>query len=203
MVNHMNTKQPKSSSKTLLIVGSLFVVALLGAGAYYFFTKDTFLGNISDIISPHNTDVGTKQPIDTNTQPQPVNSQALKIPELGIELVNIPGSLADMNYAVNPHGKLSDSTTVAFSTISIGKLNNKCSPSNTPNGALTRKEGEYADFAYKERIPLLKQFKGFWVYYESPQSSCSSDPEIQSLNTIQVKDTRELLSNPDNIQAIQ
>ena len=200
MAKHTNTTQRKSNSKVWLLASGFVVLVLLCIGAYCLFAKNTPLGSISDIISPHHAD--TKQPVDTDTQ-QPVDAQTLKIPELGIELVNIPASLADMNYAVNPHGKPSDSMTVAFSTISIGKLSDKCSPSSTPNGALTRKEGEYVNFPYKERIPLLKQFKGFWVYYESPQSSCSSDPEAQSLNVTQVKDTRELLSNPDNIQAIQ
>ena len=202
MGNSNTNKKSLVSKRSILITSTVFLIALIGTVSFLYASSGNTLPP-PPLSNPQPETSKTPTPIPNESNTPIADTTTLKIPELGVEIVNIPKSLIDIIYQANPHGKVTDYTTAFFSTASLSNMDSNCSPSGTSNGVLTRVEGTYEEFLYKDHIPLLKQFDGFWLYYESPQSACSSDTDVQAANQIQVTNTRNLLINTDNIKEVE
>ena len=117
----------------------------------------------------HKTTVATKTTTSTTSTPKATTSQTdtLKIPELGIQIVNIPSSISDLNYAIT--GKDSTGGSIAeISTASLSKLDQSCSPTGkvSADGTLASYTGIYdANSVPEDNTAFVKQFSGFWICF--------------------------------------
>ena len=99
--------------------------------------------------------VVAKPSASTKTTPQSV----VKIPELGIRLVNVPDSIKDLTYSVASTSADQNYKAVWFTTSSLAKLDDKCGI-----GGLNKYPGTYNTAT--DQFPLTafaKQFDGFWI----------------------------------------
>jgi hypothetical protein len=197
-------KKSRLKSGIIPMKGLLVIIAVLLIGAAGW----ALYGNVYNKPLATAQNAPTESPVTTPTQSPSTDAtqsisqaRSLDIPQLGIKIVNIPDSLSDLNYVINPHGSAPGYTSAAFSTVTLTNLDSNCSASGpAPNGGLTRGEGEYS---YNPHIQLLEQFDGFWISYGHPQGVCTTNEQAEVLNVSQTKDTQTLLSNPDNIQLIK
>ena len=123
--------------------------------------------------------------------------EILKISQLGIELVNIPASLQDLEYTIRG-GSIAD-----FSTTTLTSLDSGCASSNVGAGTLAIYTGKYDKAsAPVDNEAFVKQFANFWVGNSHPEAYCSSNADTQSLQTSQMAEFQALAANPSNIQLI-
>jgi hypothetical protein len=177
----------RRTRKINLIGGVLVIIAVLLIGAAGW----ALYGNVYNRPQAAVQNAPTESPVITPTASPSTDAtqsisqgRSLNIPEMGIKIVNIPDSIGDLNYVINPHGSAPGYTSATFSTVTLSALDKNCSPSDASNGALTRGEGTYS---YNPHLQLLKQFNGFWISYEHPQGVCTTNAQAEALNGAEMK----------------
>lgn len=114
---------------------------------------------------------------------------SLHIPELGIELTAIPGSISDLVYKIGTSGT---AHTAAFSTTSLRQLAPSCSIGTIAKIDINDTNPQYQ---------LVKQYSAFnfWIGYQKSQSSCSNDKNIESLYKAQASKFESLATTKGNV----
>jgi hypothetical protein len=143
-------------------------------------------------------------PTPTST-PTPATT-SFKLSELGIQIVNVPASISDLNFAINPGGTdPSDYISAKISTLSLSKLDQNCSPSGnvSPDGSLFKVDGTYSSQQkYARYFQFVKQFGSFWIGYQHPQSTCSANASTEAIHTSQTSALQTLVTNPSNLETL-
>jgi hypothetical protein len=200
-------KNVKRKSGTTLVKRSLAVIAalLIGAAGWALYgnlyNKPLATAQNAPTESPVMS-TPTESPSTDTTQPIS-DARSLNVPELGIKILNIPASISDLSYVINVHGKDPQGYTSAdFSTGSLTNLDKNCSPTGnvSDDGVLVRIEGAHT---YQPFYYLVKQFDGFWIGYEHPQSACSQDQNTEAIHMSQADAFQTLVKDPNNIIALQ
>jgi hypothetical protein len=93
-------------------------------------------------------------------------------------------------------------TSADFSTVTLTNLDKNCSPTGnvSDDGVLTRIEGTHT---YLQYFYLVKQFDGFWIGYQHPQSGCSQNENTEAIHMSQTAAFQTLVKDPSNIIASQ
>ena len=130
-----------------------------------------------------------------------------KIPELGIELINVPVGISDLTYVINKYGAgtvvdqnqiIKPATNAYLSTESLVKLDSDCLAGSL--GVFSRVNGTYNT---NSTFGFLKQFNGFWISFERTHADCGSGPVATALHSSQFNLINTLAENPVNIVAMQ
>ncbi len=189
----------------LLIVAVVVLLGVVGYMVYKNHHKTTTVSATKTTTSstkPATSSTSKSTAPSTTTTPQ---TATLKIPELGIQIVNIPSSISDLNYAIT--GKDSTGGSIAeISTVSLSKLDPSCSPTGhvSADGTLASYEGTYdSSSAPLDNTAFVKQFNGFWIAYSHPESQCSNTASTEALHVSQTATFQTLATNPANIEAMQ
>jgi len=209
MLNYEIEMKTLSNLKTKLIITVIVILTLpIGMFVYtHMSSKTTNPPSKSRSLSSGQTETIESSPIQSNKVSQnnnllgtANNQSVLEIPELGIELTNIPVSIKDLNYIVNVrHSDPSGWTSAWFSTTTLTSKDTNCSASVGSLGILEKVIGTYRN---EHHVAFVKQYDGFWIAHESPQAPCSEDKDTQDLTMSQLKLFNDLVSNQDNIQLL-
>jgi Tfp pilus assembly protein PilX len=134
-----------------------------------------------------------------------------KIPELGIQLTNIPSTITNLTYyanapssGVDPNNTtMSQETSVSalFSTQSLTSDDSACSAQNGAIGVLARTDGTYIDNQPTDMV-FVKQFDGFYIAYNHPQDACSDNSNAEALYVSQTAAFQTLVTDAANIEAL-
>ena len=141
---------------------------------------------------------------DSNASATPTiktTTSTLKIPEMGIKLVNIPSSLDGLAYSSVVEASNGD-MSAEFSTITLCKLYPSCTQTNVSGPvSLAKTSGTYSSNPYTS---FVKQFDGFWIGYQPGPDYCNAvgDKNTQSLCVAELKTLVDFFKNPDNIQTL-
>jgi len=166
--------------------------------------KNAQIATLQKQQTTQTTPAPTPTPTPTPT-PAPV-AASFKLSELGIQIVNVPASISDLNYAANPAGTdPSDYVSAAISTLSLSKLDPSCSPSGnvSPDGSLFKVSGTYSSQQkYARYFQFVKQFGNFWIGYQHPQSTCSANASTEAIHVSQTSTLQTLVTNPSNLEAL-
>lgn len=109
-----------------------------------------------------------------------------KIPQLGVEFT-VPSTIKDAVYTVDPSRTLSTGQkvqSVTLSTETLTRLDADCSDTGSapPLGTISKTTGKYAsdsDIALNNVSgALIKQYPTYYISYNSPQATCSSNMSI-------------------------
>jgi hypothetical protein len=193
-----------SAIEALLI---LVIVGILGFTGWFVWQAKQ---NTDKSLTPNSSTTPViKKKTTTNatspTKPSPATSATFKIPELGIQIVNVPSSINDLNYAINPNGAASGDTIAEISTITLSKLDPQCSPTGHVSavGTLASIKGTYdPNSGPQDNTAFVKQFSGFWISYSHPESQCSDNSTTEALHVSQTATFDTLATNPANLQAL-
>jgi hypothetical protein len=165
----------------------LVIVILIGVAGWFIYK------NHHQAAKPV-TSTGPAAVTTNSTNPAPI-----KVPELGVELVNIPASIKDLTYKVLPPRSSQSYTTTVFTTASLTKLDASC----TSIGNLNRYSGTYDASADQGPFTFIKQFSGFWIAFVHNGVECSQDPTTLNLQTTQMQTFKDWVITPTNLRAAQ
>lgn len=191
-------QQGFAAIEAVLIVLILVIVA--GTGVYVYHANhaaDNILATASSESAASATETRSSAPTAATT-----NTGTLKIPELGIELINIPASLNGLKYAIS-HGTNGDYyVSASFTTTNLLPLNKLCSASEGPIGALSRVNGIWHQSEDSEGGPLVKQYDGFYLQYSQSQFYCDGVGPGKILQISQDKALDKLAEDSTNIRLL-
>lgn len=163
-------------------------------------SKQGTFASQSSASSDTNAPISTAPHSMTNTDPK---NQGLAIPELGIQIVNLPSDIKDLNYKVNNSSKSPISyTSVEISTITLSAKDPRCSPEGRVSGIgrLLKVDGVYSqENSLFSRF--IKQFDGYWIGYQHPQSACSSNEATEKLHIQQTDAFQTTIMKKDSIKS--
>lgn len=193
MIKSKTRKKSLKSKRTILILSVLALLLITGLAGYVYSSSDrTFFASTQDKpgIQPPPS---PSAPIEAT--PTPIEqTRTINIPELGIQIENVPEELNDMFYAFNP-----GQNGIKWVSFSSSSLNELCPDYSI--GGLTRGEDMYN---YNPHIPLTKQFDNFWVSFAHVQVGCETpDRQVPDLLYGKVDAINKLLNSPENIQALK
>ncbi|GEM_PF-1950596 len=195
----MSKFRQNQTGSVVIVVLALVIVALTGAVGYLVYQNQHKAAQASTPTTAAVPKTTTTPTAPTKTTPSPTT---FKVPELGIQLLNVPTTINDLNYAVTINS--STLSSALFSTISLSNLDKGCSPTGiVSNGALGRNKGTFDVNNDGLFTTFVKQFPGFWISYEHPQAACSDNPAAETLHASQTTIFQKLVMNPANIEAIQ
>ena len=201
-----NNEKGIGAIQVLLVLGLVIIIGFVG---WYVWYTQSIARNAQTTAATATKPYVTTSPKGNQNPTVPIAKSSLfKVPELGIQIINIPSSLSDLNYAVNVNGTQPNATYAYFSTISLSNLDKSCSPTGhvSENGALSVSKGTYnsaTDLQGNSPDQFVKQMKGFWISYGHPQAACSNSATTEALHVTQTKAFRDLVSNPANIETLQ
>ncbi len=181
-----------SHVESLLI---LIIVLIIGFIGYYVYTTKQ---NTGKSLSA-NTSKAVPKTSGTSTKTKAQN--VIKIPELGVELINVPESIKDMTFEISKPGTDQKYTAAAlFTTPSLAKLDSRCSIGGLDNfpGTYNNGTGDYpfATFA--------KQFDSFWIASTHSSVPCGEiDTPSFILQTEQIQAYSQLVKTGSNIQILR
>ena len=164
----------KNKGFTLVEVLLLIVVLILVGGLGYLGFKQ--VNKKSKTSTSSTTTTKTTTPTTTAATTTP-NQSIIKIPELGIK-ITVPDAIKDLTYST----LTADGNVYArFSTTSVISLDSACSVTFGPLGQLSKTNGQYPSAGINgESAMLVKQYSTFYIGYNTPQSACSKDDNINS-----------------------
>lgn len=168
-----------SAIENLLIVVTMAVV--VGVGWYVWNNKNLSHKSTKNVL--------IKASINKDS------SNTLKIPELSIEIINVPTSLHDLTY--EKYYSDSSGVDIDLTTKTLESQDPSCGLGQGSEVAFLNKS--YGTFDDPKIGPLIKQFNGFFITYSKPTHPCSSNPKIEALHALQVTDFYNLITNQANI----
>jgi len=178
---------------TLLIVA----IALLGWKVYDDGKKPKQSAN------PSTTQTAAKTPSTkpTTTTPSPaISSTTLKVPELGVQIVNIPSTISDLTYGIASQTGTLFKTQADFSTKSLSSKDSNCSSGSV--GRLFNAQGTYDSATDQGPFTFVKQFSGFWIAYKASGVPCSQDLSTMNLQASQGTAFGKVIADPSNLEAL-
>ncbi len=207
-----SNQQGFSAIEAILII---VIVGLVGfTGWYVYHAQQTT--NKALAPSTSTTPKFKKITKTVSSKPSPTTTSratTFKISELGIELVKVPPSIADLTdyeFASSTGVDSNNTTTspvksvsVQFSTQSLSSADPACSAKDgTSIGALARTNGTYVNKGPKDDTAFVKQFSGFYITYSHPQAACSNSSSAEALHQTQTTTFQTLALNAENLQAL-
>ena len=184
-------KKDQNGFGTLELILVLIIVLLIGVVGYMVYKNHNTPAKVVTVTKT------VKVPAKSSSTS---NASIYKVPNLGIQIINIPTSLKGLTSAEIS----ADPSNVSefFSTVGLAGLDSACSASSGAVGALTKNSGTYNpnDIA---PTTFVKQFTGFWISYNHPQAACSSVDSTNTLETSLASEFQTLVTNKDNIELLQ
>ncbi len=186
----MNTiKRSEQGFGTVEGIAVVIIVVLIGVGGWLIYK------NHHQATKP----ATTTKPAATTTRNTTIDQTVVKVPELGIELVNLPSSIKDLTYKIFSPNANQTYTIAEFTTASLVKLDATC----TSIGNLNRYSGTYDANTDQGPSTFVKQFNGFWIAFVHNGVECSQDPTTLNLQTSQMQTFKDWVVTPANLQAAQ
>lgn len=195
----MKTKryQPGNAHLLIMIISVLALISALG-----FIVWQNFMQSKTAIKK--NTNNSTQK----TTETLATIGNVLKIPNLGIEIINIPATISDLNYSYSYHSE-SNLGSAGFGTKQLDTASmNTCTAGNEDIGSLIKRSGVY-DNSELVSQSFVKQFTDFFINYQHPQGICNLDnmigidaTTVTNLRNSQMGTFETLVTNPNNIVAL-
>lgn len=140
----------------------------------------------------------------TNTS-QDTTSEKVKLAEMNLAIA-LPSDLKDVKYVnidtSKQQGSFKILAGIAISTDSLESKSIECAADKSALGQLVKVEGQRPENATVDNSygALVKQYDDYYVAYQSPQSACSQDKDIQQLQTSLISSFRSALSSIEEAQ---
>ncbi|HSW79366.1 MAG TPA: prepilin-type N-terminal cleavage/methylation domain-containing protein [Candidatus Saccharimonadales bacterium] len=170
------------------------VIAILVLGSYYFVKRSHHMPTVNKTPAENFTAANATPPPAPTVSPK---TSTLKIPEFGIQLVNIPDSIKDLTYAFYPANTDSNFTEANFTTGVLHTTAPNCSI-----GTLDRYPGKYSADKFQGQGNFVKQFKDFWILEVDEGVPCMVNKAAEDMQNNQVITFKQYVTKPDNLQIL-
>lgn len=200
---------PKKTSSVPAVLATIFAILFvlaLAALAWVLYVNDwNYLPKKADSTTSQTTttsDASDKSGAGTTKNTSATNT--LKVAELGVQLTNLPSSIADMTYTAKTNADGSVDATLTTPEIKTAvAADSHADADSCAVGVLTKESGTYkSGGATLASQTFVAQYNGFYLIFTAEQSDCSSNASTQAIVTSAQNAFADYLKTPSNIVAL-
>ena len=187
----------RSKKDTGLMVGWIVLVVLLiavAAGGVWYWQQT----KIKDLRTKNEGLQSQVSDLQKQTDAQSSTNEKVKLAELNIALA-LPDDIKDLKYVnidtAKQQGSFKILSGIAMSTSSLEDKSVECAADKSALGQLVKVEGQRPKEATIDNSfgALVKQYDDYYIAYQSPQSACSQDKDIEQLQASQISSLKSAL----------